>query len=90
MSTGEAVGAVLGLAATACCCALLWRMRARRRAGLLPFSLAPGLDEEETRFQRRLEAATAGAFEAGEDEELELTAQEVAAIQSLERELREL
>jgi hypothetical protein len=73
--------------ATLCCGIFCWRLRTRRR---LPF-FSSGVDEEEARFQRRLEAATAGAFEVGAgDDELELTAAELLSIQSLEKELKEL
>ena len=91
MSSDQLLGVFLGACATLCCGALIWKIRARRRAsGVLTFSIASGLDDDEVRFQRRLEAATASAFEVQDDAELELTAQEIAAIQTLERELREL
>jgi hypothetical protein len=65
------------------CAAICIRLRQRRRA-----ALQHSLDDEERRFQARLEAATSGVFSiSGEDDELELTAHEIEQIQGLEREL---
>jgi hypothetical protein len=88
MSTDTVLGIVLGGGLALCCAVLYCR---RRRRGFLSFSSLTSVDEEDVRFQRRLEAATAGAFEGGgDDAELELTAKEIQAIQSLELELREM
>jgi len=77
------VPCILGVATIAILCVCL-RRRRRRLAD------SGELDPEERRFKQRLEHATASAFEVVEgDEDLELTVQEIEAIQTLEKELKE-
>jgi hypothetical protein len=82
-NAGLVGGVILGVLFTLIGFCIFLRLRQRRRA-----ALRHTLDDEERRFQARLEAATSGVFSiSGEDDELELTAHEIEAIQGLEREL---
>lgn len=82
-NAGLVGGVILGVLFTLIGLCIFLRLRQRRRA-----ALRHTLDDEERRFQARLEAATSGVFSiSGEDDELELTAHEIEAIQGLEREL---